>query len=125
MSQALPRRRRPTRGITLAERQHGLIAAQIDLIDAQARQLQQLGALVQHQAATLAELAGRLDSGFNPAQLSMLSTHTRRNFLPNDDAIAQKQLLATWALAPPAPLTDRAIRASAFRVFSQNDEDGM
>lgn len=124
-SQALTRRRRAISRVSLADRQHGLISAQLELIDAQSQQLAELGALVHAQAQTLAHLNARLDGGFSPAQLSMLSTHTRRNFLPNDDAIAQKQLLATWALAAPAVLTDRDVRASAFRVFSQNDEDGM
>lgn len=125
MVQAPPRRRRAARGLSLAERQHSLIAAQIELIDAQAQQLAELSQLAHAQARTLAQLSERLDGGFSAAQLSMLSTHVRRNFLPNDDAIAQKQLLATWALAAPAVLTDRDLRASAFRVFSQNDEDGM
>lgn len=125
MSLALTRRRRGLRVPTLADKQHGLISAQLDLIDAQARQLNELTALVHAQAHTLAHLSARLDGGFTPAQLSMLSTHTRRNFLPNDDAIAQKQLLATWVLAGPAVLTDADLRACAFRVFSQNDEDGM
>lgn len=125
MAHAMTLRRRPPRKKSLADRQHGLISAQIELIDAQAQQLAELGALVHAQAQTLAHLSARMDDGFTPAQLSMLSTHTRRNFLPNDDAIAQKQLLATWALAAPAVLTDRDLRACAFRVFSQNDEDGM
>jgi hypothetical protein len=125
MSQAPTRRRRRTRGMPLADRQDNLIAAQLDLIAAQSRQLSELANLVQAQTHTLAHLGARLDGGFTPAQLTTLSPHTRRNFLPNDDAIAQKQLLATWALAAPAVLTDRDLRASAFRVFSQNDEDGM
>lgn len=125
MSQALTRRRRSARGLSPAERQHGLVAAQLELIEAQSRQLVQLGAQVHAQAHALALLNARLDGGFTTAQLSSLSPHTRRNFLPNDDAIAQKQLLATWALAAPAVLTERDLRAAAFRVFSQNDEDGM
>jgi ElaB/YqjD/DUF883 family membrane-anchored ribosome-binding protein len=62
--------------------------------------------------------------GFEAAQLEKLSPHLRRNFLPNDSALAQKHLMATW-FSDPRPVGYSDLLSSGFRVFSQNDEDGV
>jgi len=73
----------------------------------------------QHLEAMLAE------KFLTPAEMAGLSTHFRRNFLPNDDSAIQKNLVATWRLSAPALLEPSELVASGFRVFSQNDEDGI
>jgi hypothetical protein len=115
----------------LVSQQRKLIDAQIVLINQQAQQLGELAEVVRAQGQELARQGGELRrvvalaNGFSAEQLAMLSPRLRRNFLPNDDAIAQKQLLATWRAAPARVLGHRELQASGFRVFSQNDEDGV
>jgi hypothetical protein len=60
-----------------------------------------------------------------PADMVALSPHFRRNFLPNDDSAVQKNLIATWRLRGPGVLGHTELVESGFRVFSQNDEDGI
>ncbi len=60
-----------------------------------------------------------------PAAIAALNPHFHRNFLPNDDSAAQKNLIATWRLRPPGILSHSELVESGFRVFSQNDEDGI
>lgn len=79
-----------------------------------------------HRGVTGAEshLRTTEQQGFGAAQLEKLSPHIRRNFLPNDSALAQKHLMATWA-ADSRPIGYIDLLSSGFRVFSQNDEDGV
>lgn len=60
-----------------------------------------------------------------PAEMATLSPHFHRNFLPNDDSALQKILIATWRLATARVLNHVELVESGFRVFSQNDEDGI
>jgi hypothetical protein len=60
-----------------------------------------------------------------PAEMAALNPHFRRNFLPNDDSAIQKNLVANWRLRPPGLLSHLELTESGFRVFSQNDEDGI
>jgi hypothetical protein len=56
---------------------------------------------------------------------SHLSTHFARNLLPNDSAVAQKNLMAVWQSRRDDCLNYADLSDSGFRVFSQNDEDGI
>ncbi len=60
-----------------------------------------------------------------PDQMAKLSHHFYRNFLPNDNSAVQKNLIATWRLESQKVLNYSELIESGFRVFSQNDEDGV
>ena len=60
-----------------------------------------------------------------PAEMAASNPHFRRNFLPNDDSAVQKNLVATWRLRAAGILGYSELVESGFRVFSQNDEDGI
>jgi len=60
-----------------------------------------------------------------PAELVPLNHHFTRNFLPNDSAAVQKNLMATWVLEHSTCIGHKQLMESGFRVFSQNDEDGI
>lgn len=60
-----------------------------------------------------------------PAEMTSLNPHFNRNFLPNDDSAIQKNLIATWRLHQHGLLSHTELAESGFRVFSQNDEDGI
>ncbi|MDQ7989773.1 MAG: hypothetical protein REI09_09100 [Candidatus Dactylopiibacterium sp.] len=59
------------------------------------------------------------------ALLPGMSEHFSRNFLPNDHGALQKTLMELWALRDLPVLNWQGLQASGFRVFSQNDEDGV
>jgi hypothetical protein len=59
------------------------------------------------------------------AEMVAMSPHFQRNFLSNDDSAVQKNLVATWRLDPATVLGAAELAGSGFRVFSQNDEDGV
>lgn len=61
----------------------------------------------------------------SPDRISEFSPRLRRNFLPNDDAAIQKQLMLQWRNEAGTTTTSEDLLDSAFRVFSQNDEDGI
>ena len=61
---------------------------------------------------------------FSLEEISKFQPHLRRNLLPNDSAALQKILMFLWSSAPQ-PTTYRELSESGFRVFSQNDEDGI
>jgi len=115
----------------LVDQQRKLIDAQIALINQQAQQLSELAEVVRAQGQELARQGGELRhvattvGTLGAEQLALLSPRLRRNFLPNDDSIMQKQLLATWSAASARVLGHRDLVGSGFRVFSQNDEDGV
>jgi hypothetical protein len=90
-------------------------ASQQHLIEAlriQAESQQRVEAVMAQQIAMHSDLVR-----FNP--------HFTRNFLSNDDAAIQKILIATWQLQKQAVLNHQDLLDSGFRVFSQNDEDGI
>ncbi|AVS72388.1 hypothetical protein C8247_03640 [Paracidovorax avenae] len=60
-----------------------------------------------------------------PAEMEAMNHHFRRNFLPNDSAVAQKNIMEAWLLQRPELLNHQQLVQSGFRVFSQNDEDGI
>lgn len=60
-----------------------------------------------------------------PTDLVNLSHQFTRNFLPSDDAAVQKNLVAIWRLCPSSRIGPAELGDSGFRVFSQNDEDGI
>jgi hypothetical protein len=87
-----------------------------------------LEALLHAQAAELARLGSQLKSmeeRFSAGQLAMLSPRLRRNLLPNDAAAIQKHLLGAWRADSTSTIGYKDLLASGFRVFSQNDEDGI
>ena len=49
----------------------------------------------------------------------------RRNFLPNDDSALQKNIIVSWRLNKQEMIGYKDLLDSGFRVFSQNDEDGI
>jgi hypothetical protein len=67
----------------------------------------------------------RLDRDFSASQLTMLNPRMRRNFLPNDAAAIHKHLMAMWRADSTSIIAYKDLLESGFRVFSQNDEDGM
>ena len=132
MSHPFYRQMRAVKAAPLVHQQRALIAAQIALLKQQAEQLIEIGALVRAQGAELARqsahiarIADQCGADRDVEKLALLSPHLRRNVLPNDDSIMQKQLLAVWQAAPAAMLTHKDLLAGGFRVFSQNDEDGV
>ena len=54
-----------------------------------------------------------------------LNQNLSRNFLPNNESAVQKNLIATWRLDATNLLNYSELIESGFRVFSQNDEDGI
>ena len=117
---------------TLIDQQRVLIDTQTALINKQTEQLVHIGTLLQAQGLELTRLASQLksmeerwDQGFSVGQLAMLSPRMRRNFLPNDDAAIHKHLMAMWRAGSTSTITYKDLLESGFRVFSQNDEDGV
>ena len=80
-------------------------------VQAQGEQLQRIEAILSHRSLTSTDLVN-------------LNHHFTRNFLPNDGAI-QKSIIATWRLRAPVRIGHTELNESGFRVFSQNDEDGI
>ncbi|HUW27541.1 MAG TPA: FkbM family methyltransferase [Sulfuriferula sp.] len=92
-----------------------LLNAPLVLADSQ----QRIEEALRHLEAMLAQ------KFLTPAEMAALNPHFHRNFLPNDDSAVQKNLVATWRLRAPGVLSHSELVESAFRVFSQNDEDGI
>jgi hypothetical protein len=124
------------------ERSRSLKSAQLDtltlvgVVEERSRSLEyetgQVGALLQAQGLELARLGSNLknmeerwNEGFSAGQLQMLNPRLSRNFLPNDAAVMQKNLMVMWRAGSAKTLTHRDLMDSSFRVFSQNDEDGV
>jgi len=101
-------------------------------LNKQTEQLLHIGALLEAQRLELAQLESHLksmeerwDQGFSVGQLAMLTPRLRRNFLPSDDAAMQKHIMAMWRAGSASTITYKDLLESGFRVFSQNDEDGV
>jgi hypothetical protein len=133
----------PWRGV------RSLIKGQVELADHQAEQLIRQAEQLIKQAEQLSRQAEQLDAiirvmqgqdeklarmealirptevrDFSPEQLTKLNPRFSRNILPNDNVAVQKQLMATWRSSPKF-IDHQDLRTSGFRVFSQNDEDGV
>jgi hypothetical protein len=70
----------------------------------------------------------RIASGFHEmreGQLVALNPQLRRNLLPNADAVSQKLMMAMWRNEGSSVIGYKELLDSSFRVFSQNDEDGV
>ena len=67
----------------------------------------------------------RWERGFSAGQLAMLTHRLSRNFLPNDVAAIHKHIMATWRAGSASTIAYKDLLESGFRVFSQNDEDGI
>ena len=78
-----------------------------------------------HLKSQLKSIEEKWEGGFSSSQLAMLNPRLRRNFLPNDDAIMHKYLMTIWQASSLAIIGYKELLESSFRVFSQNDEDGM
>jgi hypothetical protein len=91
-------------GAQLSELRHAIAA--------QAEHLQRLEVMLSQKLMT-------------PAELAALNPHFSRNFLASDDAAVQKNLIATWRLQDSGVLNHLELVEYGFRVFSQNDEDGI
>ena len=119
----------------LGELVHTLIDQRRVLIGTQNKLTEQLihfGALLHTHGLELSQLRSnfksmeeRWDRGLSAGQLAMLTPRLRRNFLPNDDAAIQKHLMAMWRAEPASTIGYKDLLESGFRVFSQNDEDGV
>jgi hypothetical protein len=92
--------------------------------------------LLEHQQRALdalrLELVGRLErlehgqvAAADAASLAPHSPHLARNFLPNDHAALQHSLVLQWRASGAPVLRHADLVESGFRVFSQNEEDGM
>lgn len=73
----------------------------------------------------LKSMDGRLEYNFSPNHLDIMSHRIKRNFLPNDDAALHKALMAIWRAESASVIGYKELLESGFRVFSQNDEDGI
>lgn len=106
-----------------------LLEAQHVELNRQTEQLFHISALIEAQglelASRLKSMEERLNQDFTANQLAMLNPRLRRNFLPNDDAAAYKYLMAIWRTGSASTIGYKDLLESGFRVFSQNDEDGM
>ena len=78
-----------------------------------------------HIGARLNNMEERWERGFSPGQLAMLNPRLSRNFLPNDDAAIHKHLMSIWRTKSASTIGYKDLLESGFRVFSQNDEDGV
>jgi len=112
--------------------QSALIQVQNELIKKQTEQLIFIDSLLKTQSLELSHVASQLRNmeerfiqGFTTAQLAMLTPRLRRNLLPNDDAATQKHLMTIWRTCSNSVLNYKDLLGSSFRVFSQNDEDGI
>jgi len=93
------------------------------LLAARHQQLEQMLHIMGNRHTHLESLVAQGAS--SPSKLEALSPHLFRNFLPNDDAAVQKNLMATWRMQGTKTLGHAELMESGFRVFSQNDEDGL
>lgn len=75
--------------------------------------------------AGLGDLVENPKREFSAPQLAMLNPRLRRNILPNDDAMGQKHLMSLWRAQSNKKIGAVDLLESGFRVFSQNDEDGV
>ena len=57
--------------------------------------------------------------------LVSLSHQYKRNFLPNDSSALQKNIISSWLINKKEIIGYKDLLESGFRVFSQNDEDGI
>ena len=116
----------------LIDQQKVVIDTQANLINQQIEQLTHISALLRDQALEFARLGQkiktmdeRMGREFSTNQLAMLNPRLRRNFLPNDAAVMHKHLMALWRVESASMIGYKDLLNSSFRVFSQNDEDGM
>lgn len=112
--------------------QSSYIEQQMALICKQTEQLTHMGEMLKEQGRELTQLGmvlkhldGQWGRGFSVGQMEMLSSRLRRNFLPNDNAVVQKHIMAVWRTDSESVISYKDLLESAFRVFSQNDEDGV
>jgi len=99
-----------------------LLEAAREQADRQQHIVEALSVLAVRQEHIEAVLAQK---SLTPVEMVALNPHFRRNFLPNDDSVVQKNLVATWRLRASSVLGHSELVESGFRVFSQNDEDGI
>ncbi len=82
---------------------------------------QEISKLHQH----VIEMEKRAAPSFSSEQLIIMSSRFRRNFLPNDSTALHKNLMAVWKAGSNSIISYKDLLESSFRVFSQNDEDGI
>ena len=87
------------------------IQQMLQIVQTQGEQLQRIEAMLSRRSLTSTDLVN-------------LNHHFTRNFLPNDTAI-QKNIIATWRLRTSRRIGHAELNECGFRVFSQNDEDGI
>lgn len=114
------------------EQSASVISSQARLIAEQALRLNDQTALIAEQirqrgeleknSILLSHIEQRIFSNEIPMQLS---TNFKRNILPNDNAALQKLLMAFWNSISNSVLNYKDLLGSGFRVYSQNDEDGI
>lgn len=110
----------------------------VALIEQQAEELSQLKELIAEQTLLVRNLGDQLREqakerqataqtaqAFTAAQLEMLNPRLKRNTIPNDDATVQKLLMLNWSSVQEGEIGYKELIESGFRVFSQNDEDGI
>jgi hypothetical protein len=105
-----------------------------DLLNRSATIQGQVGT-IQGQVGTIQGQVGTIQTSINSVQdtvarqknslLAGLNQHYSRNTLPNDQSSLQRNLVANWQAARPARLASKELMDAGFRVYSQNDEDGL
>ena len=118
--------------VVLISHQSTLVESQLERSNKLLEQLVLTNNMLLEQALEISRLGVALrlvqvevKQGFDVNQLDRISHRFKRNFLPNDSSLSQKTLMAIWQAESTQFLSYKDILASGFRVFSQNDEDGM
>jgi hypothetical protein len=116
----------------LIHEQSAQLESLISVVSNQSEQLDLINKLLLEQSKELAligkcyeYLKVQVDEGMNAKELTMLNPHLRRNFLPNDDSAMHKYLTSMWQAGSSSTIAYKDLLESGFRVFSQNNEDGV
>lgn len=94
------------------------ITTLLNLIESQAQELKKLNASLDH----------RVEQQLQQHEMRLLQAfdkQSNRNFLANDDSVAQKTLICQWGVGKGEEIGYQDFLNSGFRVYSQNDEDGI
>jgi hypothetical protein len=79
-----------------------------------------------HSAQTeLQKTYGNINQSTNDERAEKNNPHVWRNFLLNDSTLSQKLLILSWKTNSIGKISAAELSESGFRVFSQNDEDGI
>ncbi|PPC91889.1 MAG: hypothetical protein CTY34_02135 [Methylobacter sp.] len=116
----------------LSFQQKPAIELKLSQIETNSELLKRISASLDYQTVEISNLTSRINAmeeqllrQFSASQQNILARRFRRDYLPNDSAAIHKVLLDLWKVDNTSKIGFQEILASGFRVFSQNDEDGM